>query len=316
MLATTSRQSAMNVSALISSDYGGARLEPRILNDGRYVLPESVLTDPSVAAALSELSTWTTIATPASGDYMSIPSNSWILKPGYFLNQGILMFRTGRRSAMTLPHPDVFRFELRPNDFGWWADSADKKRRSEIITANNTTTGAHDGETIWTAFTFVLGDHPGLLNSQGGAAFPFGYITQWHGVDQAVGRGPVLAVNVSNNAVKIQTRSDTGGPSNVVGHYSGPVPGKGVKTSVVMQATFGAAGHLNAWIGGTQIVNADTPIGYYNDTHTTILGYPQWGLYAINQPTTDIVYIANPEWGTTDLSARITTPLPVPDLVW
>ncbi|WP_163700471.1 heparin lyase I family protein [Mycolicibacterium agri] len=231
------------------------------------------------------------------------------------MRQDRLMFRTGRRSALTMPHPDVFRFELRSNDFGWWADSEDKKRRSEIITANNTTVGAGDGDTIWTAFCVVLGDHPGLLNSQGGVAFPFGFITQWHSVDTTVGRGPVLAVNVSNNALKIQTRSDTGGPSVVNQHYSGAVPAKGDKTYIVMQATFGEVGHLNAWINGSQLVNADTPIGYYNDPHA-ILGYPHWGLYAINQPTTDIVYIANPEWGTTDLSARISSPLPVPDLTW
>ena len=87
-----------------------------------------------------------------------------------------------------------------------------------------------------------------------------------------------------------------------------------------MQATFGENGHLNTWINGSQVVDTDTPIGYFTDltdgSGRTILGYPQFGLYTANQPDTDIVYHANPEWGTSDLSARISAPLSVPDLNW
>ena len=316
------RHSGVNAAALVASDHGGNRIDPRLLTDGRYALPDQVLTNTAYAAAASELAGWST-ETPASGDYESIPFAESAAKPMFIQVDGKIFYRISRRSALTMPADNVFRFEVHTNDFGWLFDSINVKRRSEIIQTNGPAVGPGDGAVTWSSFCLILGDHPGL--SEETSNFQ-GYIHQWHSVDTTVGRSPGLCVDVSNNTMRIQTRSSDslGGASGFngvpVNHTNDPIPAKGTKTYFVLQATWGQAGHLNAWINGTQVVNTDTPVGYYDDltdgSGRTVLGYPHWGLYAKNQPTTDIVYIANPEWGTTDLSARITTPLPVPDLVW
>lgn len=317
-----SRDDAVNAAALVSSEYGGVRLDPRLLNDGTYALPAAVLTDPDYAAAASVLADWVT-TTPLSSDYTTLPFVESAVRPMIIPVNGKLMYRGGRRSALTMPDPNVFRFEVRPNDFAGQYDSDNQKRRSEIVSAASSTDGVGNGATVWSAFCLVLGDYPGL--SEVTTNFQ-GYVHQWHSVDTNVGRSPGLCVDVSNNTMRIQTRSSAalGGSSGFngvpVNHTSTAIPAKGTKTYFVFQATFGQTGHLNAWVNGSQVVNADTPIGYYADltdgSGRTILGYPHWGLYAKNQPTTDVVYIANPEWGTGDLSARIATPLTVPDLTW
>lgn len=313
------RHSGVNVAAAVSSFYGGSRLIPRLLNDGTYALDASVATDPNYAAAAAELAQWTT-ATPAASDYVVPP---FVESPvRLFLKvDNRTMYRAGRASALTMPDANVFRFEVRTNDFNAVEDSTNQKRRSEIITCNGNAVGPVNGATTWSAFCLVLGDHPGL--SEVTSNFQ-GYVHQWHSVDVTVGRSPGLCVDVSNNTMRIQTRSSAalGGASGSNGvpvdHYSTAIPAKGVKTYFVLQATWGQAGHLNAWINGTQVVNADTPIGYYDDltdgSGRTVLGYPHWGLYAKNQSTTDVVCIANPEWGTTSLASRIVTPLAVPDV--
>lgn len=296
-----SRRSAVNVSALVASDHGGARLEPRLLTDGRYALPAPVLSHSDYAAAASELAGWAE-ETPASGDYVTPPFAESDAKPMFIPVDGKIFYRTARRSALTMPADNVFRFEVRTNDFAGSFDSVNAKRRSEIIQTQGATLGPKDGDTTWSAFCLVLGDHPGL--SEVTANFQ-GYVHQWHSVDTTVGRSPGLCVDVSNNEMRIATRSSLslGGASGFngipVNHYTTAVPAKGTKTYFVLQATWGKNGHLNAWVNGTQVVDVDARIGYYDDltdgSGRTVLGYPHWGLYAKNQPMTDIVYIANPE---------------------
>lgn len=304
-----SRRGAVNAHALVASDVGGARLRPRLLTDGRYALPEAALTDPAYAAAASVLSGWS-VETPT--DYATITEQA--KAPLFITVDGKQMFTAGRRAALTMPHDDVFRFEVRANDFASLSDSTNKNRRCEIISHQADGVGA---ATVWTAFSVILGAHPGLSKTT------HGIVTQWHSVDTSIARAPILSVNYASDGLKIRTASSaslTGGSGNYVVQYTTTRPAAGVKTHFVMQATFGELGHLNAWVNGTQVVNVDAPIGYYTDltdgSGRTILGYPHFGLYTANQPDTDIVYIANPEWGTADLSARIATPLPVPDLTW
>lgn len=316
-----SRQGAVNARALVSSAVGGVRVEPRPLTDGRFALPDMVFTNPAYAAALPALGDWAT-ETPAAADYLAVPASNGDSR--FYVKVGPDWFWcVSRRAGLTMPASDVFRFEVRTNDFGYVDDSPNAKRRNEIILANGESAGVHSGDTIWSAFCLIMGDHPGL--SEVTSNFQ-GYVHQWHSVDTTVGRSPGLCVDVSNNTMRIQTRSSAalGGASGFNGvptnHYTTDIPAKGVKTYFVLQATWGQTGHLNAWVNGTQVVNGDTPIGYYDDltdgSGRTVLGYPHWGLYAKNQPKTDIVYIANPEWGASDLSARIAAPLPVPDVIW
>jgi hypothetical protein len=314
-----SRDDAVNARALVSSDYGGARLAPRPLNNGTFALPAAVLTESDYSAAAAVLADWT-ITTPAGGDYLTL-SDAYL---GYQLKIGANTFwHGGRRSSLTMPATEVFRFEVQTNDWADVYDSTNVKRRSELVLVDGDELGVGGGGTVWSAFCLILGDHPGLSQV---TSDPQGFVHQWHSVDTNVGRSPGLCVDVSNNAMTIQTRSSAalGGASGFNGvpvtRYSTSVPAKGTKTYFVLQTTFGQTGHLNAWVNGAQVANVNAPIGYYDDltdgSGRTVLGYPTWGLYAKNQPVTDIVYIANPEWGTTDLSARIASPLAVPDLTW
>lgn len=311
------RDSAINARALVHSDYGGNRLWPLLLSDGTFALPPEVQTDPKYAAAVATLAGWLT-ATPLPGDY--IPASSGSPQAFRMMVDGKYMHHSGRTESLTMPDPAVFRFEARVNDFqGFSGDSANQNRRSELV-ADGSDRGIGVG-TLWSAFCLILGDHDGLSKVRSG---PLGLVHQWHSVDIGIGRGPVLFVDCSNNVMAIRTASsaslDAGQNGIAVTRYSTSIPAKGTKTYFVFQATFGQTGHLNAWVNGTQVVNADTPIGYYNDltdgSGRTELGYPHWGLYTRNQSETDVVYIANPEWGTGSLSARISTPLAVPDLTW
>jgi hypothetical protein len=309
------RQSAVNARALINA--GRARLEPRLLTDGTYALPEEVRTDPAYTAAVSTISSWST-GTPDLSAYVPIP-DPVTLAPEFLVQvNNKLMYHGGRQGSLTMPDPAVFRFQIQANDFAASTDSANQNRRSELIAAGpNRGIGA---STAWSAFCLILGDHPGLTKVRSG---PLGLVNQWHSVDTSIARSPVLGVDCSNNVMSILTRSSaslSGGDGVAVTRYSTSIPVKGGKTYFVLQATFGSSGHLNAWINGTQVVNVDCPIGYYTDltdgSGRTELGYPHWGLYTRNQSETDIVYIANPEWGTVDLSSRISAPLAVPDLTW
>ena len=309
-----SRQDAVNAAALVSANYGGARLAPRLLTDGRYALPESVLTDPECSDAHSLLSDWDIESSP---DFRSTPALRSDVRLVLSVD-GKLLYQTGRRGSITMPAPDVFRFELQPNDFageydyGW--DGGINKRHCKL--EGTDTAGAND--VIWQSFCMVLGDTPGFASAQ------WANITGWHSVDHGEARSGLLQVECDGGVLEIFTRSSastypsTGNGIPVV-HYSTTIPAKGVKTYIVLQATFGEEGHLNAWINGSQVVDADTPIGYYGDLveHPEAdLGYPHYGSYTDNLPSTEVVYLANIEWGTDDLSDRITSPLSVPDLTW
>lgn len=309
------RHDAVNAQSSVNASVGGFRLIPRLLTSGSFALPDAVLTNPGYAAAHPVLATWPAQPNPTSSDYIAPPD---VRRPFNVLVDGKIMHHDGRAGSVTMPHADVFRFEVRVNDFAANYDSTNQNRRSELISRPSDGVGV---ETVWQSFCCILGDRPGLTKTRSG---PLGLITQWHSVDVGIVRSPVLGVDCSNNVMSIITRSSSSvdGNQNGIGviHYSGAIPAKGEKTYYVMQCTFGQAGHLNAWINGTQVVNVDTPVGYYTDltdgSGRTKLGYPHYGLYTRNQPETDIVYIANPEWGLGDLSARIATPLPVPDLTW
>ena len=306
-----SRADAINARALVQGRW--ARLTPRPLVDDRYVLPESTLTNPDYAAAAGTLAGWA-VESPELGTHLpeQVP-----LAPFFAARiGGRSYYHTRSNGLLTEPAANVFRFEVKANDAEGLSDSQGGSRRSELVcTAAGRGVGA---ATVWIAFTFILGPHDGMVPVVAGN---WGIVHQWHSIDKSIGRSPVLVVNCSDNQLSILTRSSTSlynGNGIPVTHYTAALPAQGALNHVVMQSTFGQAGHLNAWIGGVQVVNVDTPIGYYTDltdgSGRTELGYPHWGLYQKNHSETDVVYIANPEWSAGSLAARIAAPTAVPDL--
>lgn len=317
-----SRDSAVNARAAIAAlrpwslqESGGIRLSPLLLTDGSYALPAEIASNARFAAALPFIAGWAT-ATPAPSDYVPQISGQLTAQLELLVN-GKTMRHVGRPAGLTMPASNVFRFETHVNDFAGTFDSNNANRRCEIVSDDPATRGVGAG-TLWSSFCVILGNTPGLTKTRSG---PLGAVHQWHSVDTSIGRSPPFHIDCSNNVMQIITRSSASvdGNSNglAVQQYLGTIPAKGVRAFFVVQGTTGASGHLNVWMNGTQIVNVDTPIGYYTDltdgSGRTELAYPHWGLYTRNQGETDVVCIANPEWGTASLSARVDTPLSVPE---
>lgn len=310
---------AINVRALVCGASDSACPTPRLLNNGMYALPASVLSDERYAVAAEDLTTWTQAKIDDSQYSQEVDEDE---NSNFMLSiDRKLMRQVGRPASLTMPQPGVFRFEVRPDDFGGTYDSNSGSRRSEIVARQR------DGstvDTVWVSFCLVLGDATDLSTAGRGI------VHQWHSVDRDVGRTPVLFIDVANSKFTIRTcssadlygddakGSQTPDSGVQVVHYSTSTPGAGERTYVTLQATFGKFGHLNAWINGRKVVDTDTPIGYYTDLRDgsgrTILGYPHWGLYTTNRPDTQVVYIANPEWGARSLAERISQPLFVPDI--
>lgn len=288
---------------------------PALLKDGSYALPVQVLKDQAYSGVEDILSTWT-LADVGRGDYVDTDHEFHLGVDGKVMRQA------GRPASLTMPGPDVFRFEVRADDFAGPYDSASGSRRSELVARQQD--GVGEG-TVWASFCLVLGSIPGLSTAGRGI------VHQWHSVDRDVGRTPVLFVDVANSQLTVRTCSsarlygdraaDPSAAENGISvtHFASDVPAEGAETYITLKATFGEAGHLNAWINGEQVVDEDTPIGYYDDLRDgsgrSILGYPHWGLYTTNRRETQVVHIANPEWGADSLSQRVTAPRPV-DIGW
>lgn len=209
--------------------------------------------------------------------------------------------------AFSIPAPNVYRFELHANDFGWSGDSGRGNRRSELVSMGDKY-GA--GETLWTSFSFVVG--AAHASFDGGSKH--NTIHQWHSVDTTVPRSPVVDVELMDGNLEIITRSDATDDNGATKarRYSAARPADGVVHNMVISGRLGKSGHLRAWLDGKQIVNTDAPIGYYHDDDgDRPLAYPHWGLYQSNVDTPAVIYHANVEWGTDDMSARVDSPLPV-----
>lgn len=209
--------------------------------------------------------------------------------------------------AFSIPAKSVYRFEVHANDFGWPGDSTRDNRRSELV---STGVKYGSGTTLWTSFSFVVGASHAPFD--GGSKH--NTIHQWHSVDTTVPRSPVVDVELLDGDLQIITRSDATGDNGVtkMRRYSAARPPDGLVHNMVISGLLGQSGHITVWLDGTQIVNADAPIGYYNDDGgARALAYPHWGLYQTNVDAPSVIYHANMEWGTADLSSRVDTPLPV-----
>lgn len=315
-----SKQDGIAVTDLVAGKDGkaGVRLIPRLLTDGRYALPDAAKTDPEYAAAHAILANW---ATETPSNYAPAPSvGVYTLSRLHILERGQYYYQTGGRgNVLTMPAEGVYRTRIGQFD-GLLTDQADNgRRRSELAALEfaSTAPGPAAGQTVWASFCFVLAGVPSYR-----AGVPV-VIHQYHST--GVAGAPSLGVNFYDGKLMFVTRSSadtnpTTGNGKPVYHWEGPMPEDGVKTHIVLQATFGQTGHLNVWLNGIQVVNADTPIGYYaSNAAGKSLGVPQIGQYSAASEFEDIMYIANPEWilesqGT--LADRITNPLPVPDLNW
>ncbi|MFC6341989.1 heparin lyase I family protein [Nocardioides hankookensis] len=282
----------------------GHRLAGRLTTDGKYAVGEAALTDPAYAAIAATLAAGT-VDVPAGWNAATMTD------PMTLLVDSKPMFINGSNKAYTLSEPadNVFRYEIRANEPGTLTDLGLGNRRCELVSFKEN--GYTSGQTLWMSWSTVLGtQHDGMFLTD--LADRFGYVMQVH---PPASKAPCVVVNYSQNLLRIMTSSDAekvGADGVLKTRYSTAIPATGVVTNFVLAITFGSSGHLKAWVNGSSVYDADIPIGYYTDGG--ILGYPQWGVYEKNWNTTEVVYTANIEWGTADLSARAASPIAVPDL--
>jgi hypothetical protein len=312
-----SKKDAINVADLVAgANPGGVRLLPRPLADGRYALPDSAKTDPETAAAHTILAGWSNEPGPLT--YLDGVEFNVNTRARFLVNQGERVYsQIGGRGGgtFTCPADNVFRFSAGPND-GLPEDLPVGKRRSMMgDTKFNNVFGVTNAQTSWAAFTFIPGDLPAVA-----AGVDWEMFFEWHTSNGNTGGfSPPLTFVFHDGELQVVTRSSasvypsTGDGKDVI-HHRSPIPAKGVKHNYVLQTTFGQAGHLNVWLNGTQIVDADSPIGYYSNAGAT--NWAVFGMYGSASTHTDVGFIANPEWSFNSLADRITTPLPVPDLDW
>lgn len=329
------QQQGIAVADLIAARDDGAKLLPRLLTDGSYMLPDAATTDPETAAAHSLLAGWSTqtVSNFADADIVNSPNTRTRLfvKIGadYYWQTG------GRGDVLTMPATNVFRFKSKTQDgleIDLHEQGYDGRRRSELARLDDTallssgvTPNPRIGDTTWNSFCVIMGDVPSYRSSLYAGAS----ITQWHTFETSTG-GPCFSVDVAGDQLFVITRSsaqrysnsDSGIPQT---RYTMPLPAKGVKTYIVAKLTWGASGHATVWINGSQVYDADIPLGTYHartgwTTADPVAYGPIFGQYADTSPNTDIVYHANFEWALNDnsnsLLARVANPLSVPDLSW
>jgi hypothetical protein len=319
------QKDGVNVYDTVFSQSGGARLVPRLLTDGGYALSDNAKTDPTTAAVHPILAGWTDNNTPTYAPItLTRQSQSWLmLKCG----DKVYTHRGGQgNGALTMPADNVFRFAAGPKT---GADSElNRDARRTQISANNGGTdpiGGKTGETVWAAYSYNLGDTPGIVEGTADPRYNRGFqFLQWaetkgfsHG-----NAGPPLSVISRNEELVVMSASSAELDANTnfpvyKDRYKAPLPAKGVVENWVHQITWGPTGHINMWRNGQQILNLDCPIGFWAGLPATAtLGFFEIGHYGSATQYTDVSYAANIEWSFSSLADRITAPLPVPDVEW
>lgn len=327
-----SKKDGINVANLVAADFNGARLLPRPLADGGYALPDNAATAAETSAAHSILAGW---ANEPSPTYFTDATHDSNTHASLVINQaGKPYCHLGGRgnNTLTMPDADVFRFSAGPDD-AYAFDLARGVRRSMIGSVRNAAGvyGPMNGETAWCSFCFIAGDLDAVDSMTPGGSRGTLFMQWQSGEDPSlsVAFGPPMFMDLpASGGLVIKTLSSAQMGSNgfpvVQTHYTGNRPQKGVKTYFVIETKFGASGYLKVWQNSTKIVDVVTPIGYYGgaqNNHAAVSGTRPagWlclGPYGSGSQETDIVYIANPEWGLDSLAARISNPLSVPDLEW
>lgn len=304
MIVLTAQQTA---NLLGQNSFSDALLAPRRLSDGQYALPESALTDPrharwrSILVQGSIVDAGSLTFTPPVGGSTGYS----VTVDGHEMYLGVgapwYTYGTPGPRLFDIPVANLYRFECHHNNVLTSGDGGAGRRRVELL--RNGDDGWADGTTVWAAWSTILTDRREGFHTDNGTI-----IFQMHPHYTSSGVYPVMWLGLRADTLEVRTRSSLTMTGSAVTHYSEPFdPDSGTPTNFVFQCTFGASGHLNVWKDGTQIVNVDTPIGYY-DEGLSVIAFPQFGCYMNNVETVDVIYHANMEIGTTNRSTRIANP--------
>lgn len=170
------------------------------------------------------------------------------------------------------------------------------------------------GQEVWSSYSLRVWKSLKAYSS-------FMFLGQWHAVDNVSepGRSPTFALRIEpNDVLKLETRHDDSLISNgnispvLTTHYT-DVLTRGSWDNWVFACRFEltTAGRFRAWRNGVQVADYTGRMGY-NDPEVGRGNYWKFGVYRSSVEQRQIAQFANMEWGTTDLSSRISSPLPIP----
>lgn len=192
---------------------------------------------------------------------------------------------------------NIFRFEVNQ---GECRASESDLERSELSYGSGSAFAY--GTNLWTAYSFQIAE-----NSVWDV--PANVCGQFHA---GVG-SPNLSIRVNTeNELKVVIRAGLSSSYTETVAYTDAafIPGKWY--NLVMNTVFSAGtatGTVKVWIDGVQVVNLTSYITGYSDASST---YFKFGIYrSTSAPENEVVYYANVETGTTDLTDRILNPLAI-----
>lgn len=205
----------------------------------------------------------------------------------------------------TDPTPTYSRFEIRGGE-QWANDVAnfgDGRQRCELRDLDDFTANVD-----W----WMAGSVRVTTNSWKNSASGYNIITQYH--QDSLG-SPPLALDITQGTFTIRTRGNTATPvvqADPIDRYTQTWTHNGQWVHFVIQSRFSTAtanGLLNVWMNGAPVVNLTNIALGYNSTNGR---YQKHGMYRSGHTDTVVVEWANREFGTANLTSRITSPLPVP----
>ncbi|MCV7226047.1 polysaccharide lyase [Mycolicibacterium komossense] len=285
-----------------------ALLRPIRLIDNSYMLPESVLAEPEFAWCRRILSegriipaSQLTIDQIARYDYRVVISGEQMALRLDSSADHPESYGSPMPRLFDMPNQNLYYFESHRNQDRPSADRKNGRRRVELEQRRDSGVYYVAGNTLWASWSTLITDQRAGFDGPNTSI-----IHQWHQHPSSAIAPPPFAVYLDSGNLVIGARSSAGG----VAAYTGPAPASWVPTRFVVSATLGASGHLSVWLNGDQIINVDTPIGYYHEG-LPYLAYVKSGIYMNNTHTVDALYHANIEFGLDDLSSRIGLPLPI-----
>lgn len=262
------------------------------------MLPDAPFTNGRWTDLIADLGTVTEQETVASGD-LGDPTVDLV-----WMGRNFSFFTAENRSyAITAVADNILRFETRAGDHAWTNDESNNYCRSEVSNTERYSKTA----VYWWSFSFLV---------EAGAAmnYPHCMVGQLHGADvTGFPRQPITAMVLAQDRVRFRTQYSTDPQSaGTATHHvpSNDTLSRDVWSNVVIEEKQGTGdGYINVWRDGTQVVNATgINLGYVNDAQGPNF---QCGQYRTNDGSTLSVRVANFEFGTTDLSARIASPLSI-----
>lgn len=293
---------------LWKDQFGHALLRPIRLNDGRYALPESVLTQPE-HARWREILNQGSIESAGSLTFDSISDEDYRLdvdgvEMNLYMGEATpRSFGYPAPSLFDIPNTGLYRFEAQYNSDLGSIDRSRNRRRVELL--QYSPDGYQPGDTVWSSWSTIITDQR--------AGFDQGATTifhQWHANPSSAHGAPILDFTLTGGVFYINSRSSasSGATQN---RYMATAPAANEITNFVVSGLLGSSGHLTVWMNGAQIYDGAIPLGYYSES-LPYMARLQYGIYMDNVHSADVLYHANIEFGTTDLSARVATPLPLP----